>query len=693
MIALELSEKQRAAVEGPFDDCFAIAGKAGTGKTTALEARIARARSIDPGAEPLVCTEADSLARYAAALLASAGHAITLVDDADAAATLALACEPLFALEWDEFALGGLDPEVPALRTPERFSSAAFRLIRRLRDGDIGPQALLADSLAAATQFYANPPNLADPRLLASTKNDYHDSLAAKGEELTRQYRREVDLAKILSRVYERYIALVLSTGRMTGRDAVLAARDALAEDPALAARLRALHRFAFVDDAERLTAGELHLLRALFGDRLAGVTLCGDPSPAIFTDRMTRPEATFAAAGARVELLEPLRSAPQIERHRAKTLDGEAAIVAERVRGWLDEGTAPERIAVLFRSVRSVEPFETALLERDVPCAVFGDANIFSDRRALDALALLWNVYDPFRHDWLLRTLSNPALGLSDASLTILCSEPPNPQRPLFALDEESAPTARPSRWDPKRDLRLGWNVIRGEHDDALDPEAASRVARWRSLRAGWVDAMHSQSFEAFARRVWREGLARDGEPASSRARAQQFALRRLLGRLTEFLARNPNAGIGDVLEYAERRASSELESTPLLRQAQDDTMGFVAIASIEAVYGREFDRVVVAGARAGTFPVWYAPDAFLYSPRLGMIPKENVGDARASRTAKFSYYTYRVKARENHVLRERRAFRYALTRARERALVTAWGTPTSGRTAPEFLEECAAP
>ncbi len=518
-------------------------------------------------------------------------------------------------------------------------------------------------------------------------------------------------MAKILARIYERYIALVLSTGRMTGRDAVLAARDALMEDPALAARLRARHRFAFVDDAERLTAGELHLLRALFGEGLAGVTLCGDPSPAIFTDRMTRPDATFAAAGARVELLERLRPAPQIERHRAKTLEDEAATVAERVRGWLDEGTPPERIAVLFRSVRSVEPFETALLERGVTCTVFGDANVFADRRALDALALLWNVYDPFRHDWMLRTLSNPALGLSDASLTILCSEPPNPQRPLFALDEESAPTARPSRWDPKRDLRLGWNVIRGEHDDALDPQAASRISHWRSLRAGWVEAMHSQSFEAFARRVWREGLARDGEPGSSRARAQQIALRRLLARLTEFLARNPGAGIGDVLEYAERRSASELESTAVLRQAQDDTVlrqaqddtvrqaqddttgRVVAIATIEAAYGREFDRVVIAGARAGTFPVWYAPDAFLYSPRLGMIPKENVGDARASRTAKFSYYTYRVKARENYVLRERRAFGYALARARERALVTAWGTPTSGRTAPEFLEECAAP
>ena len=115
----------------------------------------------------------------------------------------------------------------------------------------------------------------------------------------------------------------------------------------------------------------------------------------------------------------------------------------------------------------------------------------------------------------------------------------------------------------------------------------------------------------------------------------------------------------------------------------------GFVQILSVEAARGREFDHVVVANVRPGAFPRWYSPDAFLFSPRLGMIPKENVGDARASRTAKFSYYMFRSKAPQHYYDRERRAFVYALRRARKSVLVTASGEPTRGTTAPEFLEE----
>ena len=137
----------------------------------------------------------------------------------------------------------------------------------------------------------------------------------------------------------------------------------------------------------------------------------------------------------------------------RAPSVRAEAAFIAETVREWLDAGTAPQNVAILFRSIRNVEPYEGALLDRDVPVVTGGDANVFSDRRALDALALLWNVYDPFRHDWLLRTSGNPAFGLSDASLVTLCGEPPNPQTPLFVLDDERAPTVRSTRWDPKRD------------------------------------------------------------------------------------------------------------------------------------------------------------------------------------------------------------------------------------------------
>jgi superfamily I DNA/RNA helicase len=64
-------------------------------------------------------------------------------------------------------------------------------------------------------------------------------------------------------------------------------------------------------------------------------------------------------------------------------------------------------------------------------------------------------------------------------------------------------------------------------------------------------------------------------------------------------------------------------------------------------------------------------------------------VGDARAARTAKFSYYVFRSKASQQYYERERRAFRYAVKRARKSVLVTAGAPPIRSNTAPEFLQE----
>lgn len=685
MIALELTGEQRDAVDASFEVCVAILGAPATGKSTALAQRASRARELFPQAAPLSVGTERPLEDFAVAVLRESGVEVCLVDDAEAELLFREACIPLFELAWNDFAENHIDPEVPGLRTPGRFFESAFRLIRRLRDAGVEPASFLQRALTAATEFYANPPNFADPRLLAATKNTFHDSLDVHPNELARQYRREVDLAKILARLYERYVELVESGGRMTARDAAIAARKRIESDAQLASRLRERHRLAFVDDAQSLTAIEVRLLEAIFGESLAGVTLCGDPASAISSARMSAGDAAFTRAGVRIELKQRHRM-PVVEVHRDVTARDEAERIAERVEAWLGEGVAPARIAVLFRSVRHVALYEGALLDRGIPVVVGGDVNLFADRRALDALALLWNVYDPFRHEWLLRTLAGKSLALSDASLALLCREPPDPQRALFAFDEEPAPTARTGRWDPKRDLRLGWNVVRGELDEALSEEAASRVRRFRQLREGWIEAMQTLPFAGFVRKVWREGLAREGDPGSARGRAQQSILKRLVERLSDFFADRPEAMLGDVLEYAQERMTNDLEnSVPPGAQCE----GFVRMLSVEAAQGREFDRVVVANVRPGAFPRWYAPDAFLFSPRYGMIPKENSGDARASRTAKYTFYTFRMKSAQGYNDRERRAFEYALSRARKNVLVTASGPSTRGVTAPEFLEE----
>ena len=273
MTSLELRDEQRTAVDASFEEGCAIAGAPGTGKTTALYERVARARSLFAPCEPLVFASRSEIDRFAIELLQASGVAVRRVDDVEAEALFSTACAPLFALDWEEFA-AELDPEVPGLRSPERFLESAFRLFRNLRDALVTPEDFLSRALRGATEFAAKPPNLADPALLVTTKREHHDSLDVTPAELQRQYRREIDLAKILSKLYRRYDELASSSGRLTGRDAVALAVDRLRGGSGQAAALRARHRTAFVDGAEDLTPGELALLGAIFGDGLAGVTI-----------------------------------------------------------------------------------------------------------------------------------------------------------------------------------------------------------------------------------------------------------------------------------------------------------------------------------------------------------------------------------------------------------------------------------
>jgi superfamily I DNA/RNA helicase len=669
----------RRAIDAPLEAALAIVGPARSGKTATL---LERARRAEP-ATALILPDFAQLAVEVHEILGIAAPAP--IDPVEAEALLFDAADPLYQLAWDDFEEARIDPEVGGVRMRSRFLASAFRLICKLRSALVAPEDFLKTALSGATAFYAKPPNLADSALIAQTKDDYRSSLDVTTGELKRQYRHEVDLAKILARIYESYLEAIAERGVGTRHDVVASAIAAIENDPSAARRLRARYRTAFVDDAQHLTPAEILLLRAIFGEDLAGVTLAGDPSACLSPFGTARGAAAFEGIALRAQLPAPAAlSERRIATLRAATPVEEAKAIAAHVAELIARDVPPGEIAVLFRSVATVANVEDALLDRNVPVQVAGDYNIFAARRVLDALAPLWNVHDPFRHDWMLRTLSGPTVGLSDASVAALCAAADDAQDALFALADDEQNPARPSRWDSRRDLRLGWNVLHGAQDGSLTPEARARVEAFRERRERWVRAYRTSPFDAFVRFVWSDGLADAGPPGSARAFSQQLALRRLAGWFAAFAARHPGADLGAMLEEAERRAQSAYERVDAVTDER-----FVSILSIDAARGRTFAHVVVAGAQAGAFPRYYVPEAFLFSPTLGIVPKDNVGEARSSRTAKFTYYVYKTKTRENYNAHERRAFDYALTRGRESVLVTASGRPTRGIGTPELLEE----
>ncbi len=715
-------------------DLVLITGDPASGKTEALARRARALFERCPGANPIVAAATPAAARalatrigpqvagpYVGTTLETLAFAIVrdgaiaggLAPDVDrlepyeAEEIFERAAAPLFSAEWADYLGADVDPEISGLRAPSRFAAAVLRLIAKLRDAGIGPDELLRRSLRGATTFYGKLPNLAEPGLLYATRDEYRGSLTVRRDELERQRLREIDLAKIVAKLYRSYLDVLVEHGCLGPGDAAAEATRLLGEQPALLARYRDGLTFALVDDVHDVRSGDIRLLQALFGPKLPGVTVAGALDAAIHTFAGTRPEATFKLAATTIVLTGsrvpapivavaravvtgdtsarvPCGEAVRVERFTGR--DDEANAIAAAVLAAIAGGTPPERIAVVHASARTLAAFDDALVDRDVPVALHGDVALLARPDVGDALAMLWSTADPYRHAWLLRALQSPIVALSDASLAVLCGEPADPQAMLFPLPPDDPDSDR--RWDRRRDVRLGMNVLRGDRDADLTPDARERLVAFRARRAQWAAHARDAGARGAAGILADAGLGtRRSAETSARVQRRTALNTALLELIDRYATRRPGATLDEALAMLERVATAE--RGPEMR---DDRAPGVFVGAIAQLGSRRFDDVFVVDVRAGSFPPYYVPDAFLFSPQWGMIPKDAAGDGTASRTAKFTWYSHVAKLRDAYAKEHRRMLALALTRADRSVTVSAAGKATRGIGMPELASELAA-
>lgn len=720
---------QRDAIDHPLDGPgVAIMGASGTGKSYVLVARSQRAAStlsgdaqvlltaasdfavmklrasIEPSSRRITCRSISAIAFDVIAQLGPTDHRdLRLIDDLEAAEHFTQAAEGLFSLEWSEFLGDEIDPEITGARAPRRFADAAFRLVRKLRAALIDPQTFLQKCLRGANEFYGHPPNFTHPAVITETQPKYRDSLRVSDAEFARQHARELDLIKILFRLYDAHHRELAAKGLATRDDALAESARTLLERPVLRREWLARIPFAHVDDAQDLSLAETGFLRALFGDELRGVSLAGDARQATRTFEGGRNGDALHGAATKFNLEVDYRSAPAIAAvarravdpqapvgggrnpavalYRGVSVADEAAYVADEVARLLAGGVPAQQIAVIGRSLSCANEYIEALLVRDIPLDLGGDVNLWEFSPVEDALAALWALADPFRHDWLLRNLTAPWLRLCDASVAALCSEPSGPQAPLFEFPAE--PAERSRSWDRRRELRLARNVLGGDADHDLTLQTHARLTAFRKAHARWEQLDRECDVVTLARLVLDETVFATGD-AGARNRFNRSLVERLLAELERQATGRPLATLRDVLLALETAADADD-----LRQIHPLDTAAVSVLSVEAAKGREFDHVFVVDIRAGAFPRYYSPDAFLFTSKYGIVPKENVGDARAQRTAKFTYVLMKIRARESYNAQERRALACAATRARTSLSLSASGRATRGTASPEILEE----
>ncbi len=461
----------------------------------------------------------------------------------------------------------------------------------------------------------------------------------------------------------------------------VVQAGDLLEDHPDVLAATAVQVGTVLVDEAQELDPAQLRLLHLLVGGGARAI-LAGDPAGTTDAFRGARPGALPALAAsldARTLLLDrsrrlggpgldavrrlqsagPDAAAPLhgggITRLEAASFPGpaeEADAIARLLQlAHRGDGVAYGRMAVLFPTPRRMAgPIRRALERHGVPYRLgAGERQLLAEPIVRHLLDLFRLALEPGRADELLPSLlTSPLGGLDPRELRALRRAAVLADRPL--AEHVAAPAAELGTAPPiavrVADLR-----------DLLD-----RVRHWASEleadRCFWEVWRHAPVFGELVRRA-------EADPSDGGVARQLDALTAFSRVLGLFVDGRPTATMRTYLDVVER---ADFVSDPWLPQSRA-RMDAVALLSVYAAKGQEFDVVAVAGCHEGALPRTSWVEGVFEAWRLdGDL--DPVAHSRAV------------------IGSERRRFVLAISRARDRVVLTS--SKVDGRGEPSrFLSE----
>jgi ATP-dependent exoDNAse (exonuclease V) beta subunit len=512
---------------------------------------------------------------------------------------------------------------------------------------------------------------------LAAVQQSALDEAAARDRAL---------LQELLTLFAARYAAAKARESALDFEDLQLCARDLLRSQPELREREQARFRSILVDefqDTNRLQTEIVDLLRtaetelffvgdefqSIYGFRHADVQVFRERRDAVeeplslTLNYRSRPEVLsavnelfgahfggeFQELAAAAEFPDPVFGHPvellvtDKESYKDSGVHwrrGEARAVAWRVRELVASGAAtPGEIVLLFAAGTDAEWYEDELRRAGLPTYRATGKGYFGQQQVVDLLAYLRLLQNRYDDAALLAVLASPFVGVSNDALFLLRRVAS--RRPLFAGLEHGLPPGL------------------GERDERL-----MRAFRQRYDRL--VEAMPRLSLERLCEQIVGEhdyDLAVLAQWDGRRRYANMRKLARLARSYEEL--RGPDVE-GFVRFVAEQEAvgARELEAV-----AEEEGADAVRLLTIHAAKGLEFKVVIVADAGRDRVPP--SPDEILALPdgRFGFRVADPV---TAKRRGAFDYEAVK-KARQEAERAERlRLYYVAMTRAKERLIVS---------------------
>jgi ATP-dependent exoDNAse (exonuclease V) beta subunit len=506
---------------------------------------------------------------------------------------------------------------------------------------------------------------------------------------------RHVELLDdLLQRFGTAYAEAKAARGTLDFDDLELRARDLLAAHPAVRAHWRERFTLVMVDEFQDTNRRQLEILQALEDDQVFSV---GDEFQSIYgfrhadVDIFRTRRAELAQRGLALRLEESFRCAPEIlaavnaafaqrfgehfaplrsprapeplpearvellltcsdgwdEIDLGDTLppvaDGrkaEARLIAQRLRELVDRGdAAPGDIAILVRAAASMPVLERALADVGLPSLATAGRGFWTRQEVVDLMAYLSALANPLDEPSLLAVLGSPLCGVSSDTLALIVQE------------------ARAAHQDL-------WSTLRAAPPQAAPPEDRDRVAAFATRFAAERAAVPRRRLdELMERAIAASGydLTLLGLAGGARRMANVDKLLRLARGFEAAEGRDLRAFVehAGALEDAQKR---EPEAA-----VEDPDLDAVRLMTVHAAKGLEFGVVVVADL--GRLPNRTTPLMQVDGERVGL--RLSLLDG-AKATPALDYPQLEAQRREREAAEEQRVLYVALTRAKERLLLS---------------------
>lgn len=638
-----------------------VLGGPGTGKTRVLAARFEHLVGAGTAPERVLLLTASPAA--AAALRAELEPRLEAWEELPVM-DLAALCGRILQ---DHGLAAGYDPFAVRVTPADRLAM----LLDRIDELTLRHHDLAGDAPALLGSFVRRIDRLKEQGITAPAYADWAAALP-EGDEAAAV---RAATAREFAGIFSAHETMLAQAGALDAGDLVLRAAALLEENAHVCRTVGERFSHVLLDDLPDLTYAELRVVRLVAGHRelvatgdddaamnrvrgsaARNVTVFREAFPQAEEIRLTESfrcpanvldaaRAVAAPARGRLGLETTGREGGAVEFWRCANERAQAqAAAADIERLVAREGVAPERIAVLVRSVkREGQAVAVALEERDLPHRLTGAGAFFQRAEIRDVLAWLRLLRDSGDAGAVVRALARPPIELRSVDL------------------------ARCTQIARRRKLDMVSGLVAATESPQIPPEARERILAflkmYRSLAAG-LDTTRPDLY--VHRLIERLGLRRQQLFAATADVAERLLNLSRLGEMAAaHVRRDPQATARDFANSIAAVAEAGLREDDAVAGLDTPPVVGVSVLPMRAVRGLEWDHVYVLGLHAARMPGARRPgdepiaDALLHEP----LPPDD---------------------REGHISAMRRMLATSMTRARERVVLAHPGFSERGAAQP---------